>query len=62
LTASNQGDDLFVEQNIDLLTALAGGSTSIKQLDDRVLLVNIVPGESIKPGEIKVINGEGMPA
>ncbi|KAJ3415934.1 hypothetical protein HDV05_003775 [Chytridiales sp. JEL 0842] len=56
-----KGDDLFIEQDIDLLTALSGGRTTIKHLDERVLVVNIVPGEVIKPGEIKSIVGEGMP-
>jgi DnaJ-class molecular chaperone len=37
--------------NIDLLTALAGGQFTIKHLDDRVLLVTIIPGEIIKPGK-----------
>jgi DnaJ family protein A protein 2 len=46
-----QGDDLVMEQNIDLLTALAGGQFYIEHLDDRALLVNIHPGEIIKPGK-----------
>ena len=45
-----QENDLFVEQEVDLLTALAGGQFSIKHLDDRVLLVHIHPGEIIKTG------------
>ncbi|EGF82986.1 hypothetical protein BATDEDRAFT_15261 [Batrachochytrium dendrobatidis JAM81] len=56
-----KGSDLYYEAKIDLLTALAGGQFSIPHLDDRVLLVNILPGEVIKPGETKVINNEGMP-
>ncbi|KAI8810068.1 hypothetical protein BJ742DRAFT_867995 [Cladochytrium replicatum] len=55
-------DDLHYEAKIDLLTALAGGQITIPHLDDRVLLVSILPGEVIKPGEIKCITGEGMPA
>ena len=57
-----QGDDLIYEAKIDLLTALAGGKFAIPHLDDRVLLVNILPGEAIKPMELKVIPNEGMPA
>lgn len=47
-----QGDDLVMEQNIDLLTALAGGQFYIEHLDERALLVTIHPGEIIKPGKL----------
>ena len=57
-----KGDDLYMEQSIDLLTALAGGQFLVKHLDDRSLLVNITPGEIIKPNSIKVIEEAGMPA
>ncbi|KAI5475158.1 DnaJ family protein [Pseudohyphozyma bogoriensis] len=57
-----KGDDLYAEVEIDLLTALAGGSFTIPHLDDRVLLVKIAPGEVIKPGSIKVIPNQGMPS
>ncbi|KAJ3344311.1 Type I HSP40 co-chaperone [Gonapodya sp. JEL0774] len=56
-----RGDDLYFQQKIDLVTALAGGQFAINHLDDRVLAVNIIPGENIKPGDVKSINGEGMP-
>lgn len=56
------GDDLIYEAQIDLLTALAGGQFAIPHLDDRVLLVSILPGEAIKPDSQKVIPHEGMPA
>lgn len=42
-------DDLFYHAEIDLLTALAGGSIYIEHLDDRWLKVDIVPGEVIAP-------------
>ena len=45
------GDDLVVEAEIDLLTALAGGEFHIEHLDDRILRVQINPGEIVKPGE-----------
>jgi len=44
-------NDLIIEVEIDLLTALAGGQLSIKHLDDRALIVQLEPGEVIKPGE-----------
>ena len=55
-------DDLFYHAEIDLLTALAGGTIFIEHLDERWLTVNILPGEPITPGAIKVIKGQGMPS
>lgn len=56
-----QGSDLHYRMKIDLVTALAGGSFSIAHLDGRVLTGTIKPGEVIKPDEIRLIEGEGMP-
>lgn len=55
-------DDLFYHAEIDLLTALAGGQIHIEHLDERWLTVDIIPGECISPGEVKVIRGQGMPS
>ncbi|GAD94372.1 mitochondrial protein import protein MAS5, putative [Paecilomyces variotii No. 5] len=55
-------DDLFYHAEIDLLTALAGGTINIEHLDERWLSVAIAPGEPITPGAIKVIKGQGMPS
>ncbi|KAF7586343.1 Type I HSP40 co-chaperone [Aspergillus hancockii] len=55
-------DDLFYHAEIDLLTALGGGTVNIEHLDDRWLTVNITPGEVITPGAIKMIKGQGMPS
>jgi DnaJ family protein A protein 2 len=57
-----KGDDLFFHAEIDLLTALAGGQIHIEHLDERWLTVDIIPGECISPGEVKVIRGQGMPS
>ncbi|KAJ5712879.1 Type I HSP40 co-chaperone [Penicillium malachiteum] len=57
-----KGDDLFYQAEIDLLTALAGGSIHIEHLDERWMTVNIAPGEVIVPDAIKVIPGQGMPS
>lgn len=57
-----KGDDLFYHAEIDLLTALAGGAIYIEHLDERWLTVEIMPGEVIQPGEVKVIRGQGMPS
>ncbi|KAF9365407.1 Type I HSP40 co-chaperone [Mortierella sp. NVP85] len=56
-----RGDDLHYDAKIDLVTALAGGKIHIPHLDDRVLVVEILPGEVIKPGELKAVMGQGMP-
>lgn len=57
-----KGDDLFYQAEIDLVTALAGGTIYIEHLDDRWLSVDILPGESISPGSLKMIRGQGMPS
>lgn len=44
-------DDLFYQAEIDLLTALAGGTINVEHLDDRWLTVQIAPGEPITPGK-----------
>ncbi|KAI0228363.1 Type I HSP40 co-chaperone [Massospora cicadina] len=61
-TFQRKKNDLYFEAQIDLVTALTGGSFHIQHLDKRELLVNILPGEVIKPGEIKCIENEGMPS
>lgn len=57
-----KGDDLYTKIKLDLLTALAGGTFSIKHLDEDYLKVEIIPGEIIAPGTVKVIEGKGMPS
>jgi DnaJ homolog subfamily A member 2 len=48
-------DDLFYHADIDLLTALAGGTIYIEHLDDRWLTVNIFPGDPITPGKCALL-------
>jgi len=57
-----QDTNLYIQVEVDLLTALGGGQIAIKHLDDRVLVVNLVPGEVLKHGQMKVISGQGMPS
>jgi len=57
-----QENDLYTEVELDLLTALGGGHFAIKHLDDRALIVNLVPGEVIKHGDTKIIPNQGMPS
>ncbi|KAK0118875.1 Type I HSP40 co-chaperone, variant 2 [Cadophora gregata f. sp. sojae] len=47
-------DDLFYQAEIDLVTALAGGTIFVEHLDDRWLSVDILPGEVISPGNYPV--------
>jgi DnaJ family protein A protein 2 len=46
-----RGDDLFMERDIDLLTAVSGGSFYVEHLDDRSLKVQIPRGSIVKPGK-----------
>lgn len=43
-------DDLLYNCEIDLVTALAGGTIYVEHLDERWLSVDIIPGEAIAPG------------
>ncbi|OMJ09087.1 Mitochondrial protein import protein MAS5 [Smittium culicis] len=61
-TFKRRDDNLIVNAQINLITALAGGNIHIKHLDGRILNVEILPGEIIKPGEMKIVSGEGMPS
>jgi len=60
-TFKRKGNDLLYHAKIDLLTALAGGKFAINHLDGRELIVTIIPGEVIKPDDLKMIEKEGMP-
>lgn len=54
-------NDLYYKCEIELVTALAGGTIYIEHLDERWLSVDILPGEAIAPGAVKMIRGQGMP-
>jgi len=56
-----QGNDLILEVTIQLIEALGGLNLVVPHLDDRTLLVQTTPDEVISPGDIRVIEGEGMP-
>jgi len=58
---ARKGNDLFMEMTIPLVEALTGFSTTIKHLDDRILVVKSDKGDIIKPGDVRVIPNEGMP-
>lgn len=46
-----KGDDLFYQTEIDLVTALAGGTVYVEHLDDRWLSIEILPGEAVANGK-----------
>jgi len=53
--------DLIVHIDLELVEALCGFQKTIETLDQRQLLITTIPGEVIKPGEIKCVMNEGMP-
>lgn len=55
-------DDLIYHAEIDLVTALAGGTLYIEHLDEQWLNIEILPGEVISPGSVKMLRGQGMPS
>ncbi|XP_013776656.1 dnaJ homolog subfamily A member 2-like [Limulus polyphemus] len=55
------GNDLYMSHKINLTEALCGFSVAVKHLDGRDLIIRHLPGEVIKPGTLKGVQGEGMP-
>jgi len=55
-------DDLIYRAEIELVTALAGGTLFIEHLDERWLTVEIQPGEAIANDAVKMLRGQGMPS
>merc|ERR1712142_546760 len=55
------GSDLVMKIDISLTEALTGMRKTIKTLDDRTLVIQTVSGEVIKTGDLKQVQGEGMP-
>lgn len=56
-----QRENLIYNHKITLLEALTGFEFRIKHLDDRILIVKSEPDTVVKPGDIKVVDNEGMP-
>ncbi|EER35645.1 mitochondrial protein import protein MAS5 [Candida tropicalis MYA-3404] len=56
-----KGNDLFMEYEVDLATALCGGTISLKDISGDYVKITVKPGEIISPGEVKVVEGQGMP-
>ncbi|XP_074661190.1 dnaJ homolog subfamily A member 1-like [Tubulanus polymorphus] len=58
---ARQGNNLLMKMEIELVEALCGFHKTIETLDERVLVIQTIPGEVIEHGTIKAIRGEGMP-
>jgi len=55
------GIDLVMQMELELVESLCGFQKTVNTLDGRVLVVSTLPGEVIKPGDVKSIMNEGMP-
>ena len=55
------GIDLIMQQNVNITEALCGFKKTVPTLDDRTLVIQTVPGEVIRPNDLKCVYGEGMP-
>lgn len=53
--------DLFMKIDINLNEALTGFRRTIKTLDNRILVISSLPGDFVKPNDVKCILNEGMP-
>jgi DnaJ family protein A protein 2 len=56
-----KGDDLLMEQHVPLREALCGATIVFQHLDERNIVIKTAPGEIIKPGDVRVVQEEGMP-
>ncbi|KPJ08865.1 DnaJ-like subfamily A member 1 [Papilio machaon] len=54
------GNDLILRLNIELVEALCGFQKVIRTLDDRDIVVTVMPGEVIKHGEVKCVLNEEL--
>lgn len=55
------GNDLILRMNIELVEALCGFQKVIRTLDERDIVITVMPGEVTKHGEVKCVLNEGMP-
>lgn len=52
---TRKDDDLLYQAEIELVTALAGGTIYVEHLDDRWLSIDILPGEAIAPSKCPTV-------
>jgi len=55
-----KGDDLYITKSITLVQALTGFVLEHEHMDTRILHIQSPKGEIIKPGDKKIVPGEGM--
>lgn len=53
---TRKDDDLLYNADIELVTALAGGTIYVEHLDERWLAIEIIPGEAISPGKFYIVS------
>eukprot|EP00009_Paramoeba_aestuarina_P005497 CAMPEP_0201512488 /NCGR_PEP_ID=MMETSP0161_2-20130828/4730_1 /ASSEMBLY_ACC=CAM_ASM_000251 /TAXON_ID=180227 /ORGANISM="Neoparamoeba aestuarina, Strain SoJaBio B1-5/56/2" /LENGTH=407 /DNA_ID=CAMNT_0047908361 /DNA_START=167 /DNA_END=1390 /DNA_ORIENTATION=- len=56
-----KGDDLIYQHDLTLSEALTGYRFGITHLDGRTLIIESEPNDIVKPGDIRVVEGEGFP-
>ena len=56
-----KGIDLVMDLELDLVESLCGFDRIVETLDKRQLVISTIPGEIIRPGDIKTLLNEGMP-
>lgn len=56
-----KGADLVLTLDLNLSEALCGFTRTFSHMDERVLVINSRPGEVVKPDDVRLIQGEGMP-
>merc|ERR1711963_1337549 len=57
-TSKRSGTDLIMKFNINITEALCGFKKTVNTLDDRTLIIQTIPGECIKTGDLKCVFGE----
>lgn len=53
------GNDLVIRLNVELVEALCGFQKVIHTLDDRDIVITVMPGEVTKHTEVKCVLSEG---
>lgn len=59
-TFKRSGHDLIIRMNIELVEALCGFQKVIRTLDDRDIVITVLPGEVTKHGDVKCVMNEGV--
>uniref|UniRef100_A0A915J6Z5 Uncharacterized protein n=1 Tax=Romanomermis culicivorax TaxID=13658 RepID=A0A915J6Z5_ROMCU len=58
---SRRGANLVMRMELELVESLCGCQKVVKTLDNRNLVISVLPGEAIKHMEYRCVPGEGMP-